>query len=310
MQADPEARREAAARILREAAGERLRMGYPLAPMTSFRLGGPAALYLEIDSAEDLTAVARAVTETDVPFVVIGKGSNLLVADDGFPGLVVRLGRTYRWAAREGGRIRAGGAMPLPALAGVALTHGLAGLEFGVAIPATVGGSVRMNAGAHGHSMDEVLETIEMFDLAAGVPRSIPATEAGFRYRTSALPDPGIVVAATFSLGAEEPERIREEMESARAWRRATQPLAEPNCGSVFKNPPGDHAARLIEAAGGKELAVGEARVSEKHANFIVASPGATARDVHALMSRIRDLVRERFDVTLETEVRLVGAVT
>jgi UDP-N-acetylmuramate dehydrogenase len=110
-------------------------------------------------------------------------------------------------------------------------------------------------------------------------------------------------------LRSEEPSKIREEMESARAWRRATQPLAEPNCGSVFKNPPGDHAARLIDAVGGKELAVGAARVSEKHANFIIAGDGATARDVHGLMVKVRQLVRERFDVTLETEVRLVGAV-
>jgi UDP-N-acetylmuramate dehydrogenase len=305
----PDGAREAAIGILRGAVGERLRLNFPIAPMTSFRLGGPAAMYLEIESAEDLAAASRAIAETQLPFVVIGKGSNLLVADEGFPGLVVRLGRTYRWAAREGSRIRAGGAMPLPALAGIALSHGLGGLEFGVAIPASVGGSVRMNAGAHGHSMDEVLETIEVFDLAPGEARTIAATDAGFGYRTSKLPDLGIVLAATFSLRSEDTSKIREEMESARAWRRATQPLAEPNCGSVFKNPPGDHAARLIDAVGGKELAVGAARVSEKHANFIIAGDGATARDVHALMLKVRELVRDRFDVTLETEVRLVGAV-
>ncbi len=300
---------EATTRLLHGDVGERLRTDFPLAPLTSFRLGGPAALYLEIESAADLEAVARAVTETNVPFVVFGKGSNVLVSDEGFPGLVVRLGRAYRWVARDGERLRAGGAMPLPALAGVALTHGLGGLEFGVAIPASVGGSVRMNAGAHGHSMDEALETIEIFKLATASLRDIPAEEAGFGYRTSSLPEPGIVVAATFRLEPQDPQRIREEMESARAWRRATQPLAEPNCGSVFKNPPGDHAARLIDEVGGKELAVGGARVSEKHANFIVAGPGASAADVYRLMSTIRERVRDRFDVELETEVRLVGKV-
>ena len=298
-----------AGRILREAVGDRLRTDYPLAPLTSFRLGGPAALYLEIEGSTDLTAVAHAVMETSVPFVVIGKGSNLLVADEGFPGLVVRLGRAYRWAARDGGRLRAGGAMPLPALAGVALSHGLGGLEFGVAIPASVGGSVRMNAGAHGHSLDEVVETMEIFELSIADVRTVAAGEAGFGYRTSSLPDLGIVVSATFELTAEDPGRIREEMDAARAWRRATQPLAEPNCGSVFKNPPGDHAARLLDAVGGKALSVGGARVSEKHANFIVAGPGASARDVHALISALRDRVRDRFDVVLETEVRLVGEV-
>jgi UDP-N-acetylmuramate dehydrogenase len=300
----------AAGRLLREAVGDRLLTDFPLAPLTSFRLGGPAALYLEVESSEDLRAVGRSVVETGVPFMVIGKGSNLLVADAGFPGLVVRLGRSYRWAAREGELLRAGGAMPLPALAGVALSHRLSGLEFGVAIPASVGGSVRMNAGAHGHALDEVIESIEMFDITAGDVRAVQASEAGFAYRTSGLPEPGVVVAAGFLLVPGEPEQIRKEMDEARAWRRATQPLAEPNCGSVFKNPPGDHAARLIEAVGGKALAVGGARVSEKHSNFIVAGPGATASDVDSLMRLLRERVLSEFGVELEAEVRLVGPVS
>jgi UDP-N-acetylmuramate dehydrogenase len=300
----------AAERVLREAVGDRLRTDFPLAPLTSFRLGGPAALYMEIESLEDLQAVGRSVTETGAPFMVIGKGSNLLVADAGFPGLVVRLGRSYRWAAREGELLRAGGAMPLPALAGVALGHRLSGLEFGVAIPASVGGSVRMNAGAHGHALDEVIESIEIFDIARGAMRAVPGSEAGFAYRASGLPDPGVVVAAGFTLAPGETDQIRKEMDEARAWRRATQPLAEPNCGSVFKNPPGDHAARLIEAVGGKSLAVGGARVSEKHSNFIVAGPGATARDVHSLITLLRERVSSRFDVELEAEVRMVGPVS
>jgi UDP-N-acetylmuramate dehydrogenase len=294
---------------LRLAVGDRLRTGFPLAPLTSFRIGGPAALYLEIESSDDLEAVGRAVGDAGIPFVVIGKGSNLLVADSGFPGLVVRLGRAYRWAAREGDVLRAGGAMPLPALAGVALSHRLQGLEFGVAIPASVGGSVRMNAGAHGHALDEVVHSIEMFDLGTGRLRVLAASEAGFGYRSSSLPDPGVVVAASFALLPGESAKIRKEMDGARAWRRATQPLAEPNCGSVFKNPPGDHAARLIEAVGGKGLAVGSARVSEKHSNFIVAGPGASAKDVYALMSLLRERVLSQFDVDLEAEVRLVGPV-
>lgn len=297
-----------AERIVREAAGDRLRANFPLAPLTSFRLGGPAALYLEAGSIEDLQACARAVGVTGIPFLVIGKGSNLLVADEGFAGLVVRLGRGYRWAARDGDLLRAGGAMPLPALAGVALSHRLSGLEFGVAIPASLGGSVKMNAGAHGHSLDEVVSSVEVFDLAAAGIRVLARNEAGFGYRESRLPEPGVVVAAELRLEPGDPLRIREEMDEAREWRRATQPLAEPNCGSVFKNPPGDHAARLIEAAGGKGMSVGGARVSEKHSNFIVAGPGATARDVQALISGLKERVRAEFDVDLEAEVRLVGA--
>jgi UDP-N-acetylmuramate dehydrogenase len=298
-----------AARILRGRAGDRLRERYPLAPLTSFRLGGPAELFLEAESMEDLVSVAEAVRESGAPFLVIGKGSNVLVSDGGFPGIVLRLGRAFRWAARDGNRLSAGAAMPLPALAGVALSHGLAGLEFGVAIPASLGGSVRMNAGAHGRSLDEVIERVEVFELDGATTRDLPADEAGFRYRDSSLPERSVVLAATAGLRPGDRTEIRRLMDEARAWRRATQPLAEPNCGSVFKNPPGDHAARLIEAVGGKDLAVGGARVSRKHANFIVADTGATARDVYELMRALRERVRERFGVDLEPEVHLVGAV-
>jgi UDP-N-acetylmuramate dehydrogenase len=298
----------AAHRILASAAGDRVRRRYPLAPLTSFRLGGPAALFLEARSMDDLGAVARATRETGLPLLVIGKGSNLLVADTGFPGVVVRLGKEFRWAARDGEVLAAGAAMPLPALAGVALAHRLAGLEFGVAIPASLGGSVRMNAGAHGRSLDEVLASVEVFDVDTERVRVVPTAEAGFRYRDSSLP-PGVVIGATVRLEPGDPTEIRAKMDEARDWRRATQPLAEPNCGSVFKNPPGDHAARLIESVGGKEMEVGAARVSAKHANFIVAGPGSTAADVRRLIAAIRERVREQHGVELETEVHLVGAV-
>jgi UDP-N-acetylmuramate dehydrogenase len=308
MRADGDGRAlEEAGRILRASAPDRVRFGYRLAPLTSFRLGGPAAIYLEAESTDDLRAVAWALREAQVPLLVIGKGSNVLVSDDGFPGVVLRLGRSFRWAARDGERLAAGGAMPLPALAGVAFQHGLAGLEFGVAIPASLGGSVRMNAGAHGHSLDEVVEEVELFDIADERVRVVPVVEAGFRYRDSGLPDRGVVIGATLRLHPGDREDIRQRMDEARAWRRATQPLAEPNCGSVFKNPPGDHAARLIEAAGAKGLSVGGARVSEKHANFIVAAPGASATDVHRLIVSLQERVRDRFGVDLEPEVRLVG---
>jgi UDP-N-acetylmuramate dehydrogenase len=296
-----------AEQILGAAVGQRLRVSFPLAPLTSFRIGGPAALYLEAQSDGDLAAASEAVRASGIQWTVIGKGSNLLVSDRGFAGLVLRLGRGYRWAAREGGRLAAGGAIPLPALSGVALVHSLAGLEFGVAIPASIGGAVKMNAGAHTRSMADVLETIDLFSITAGSRVSIPATEARFSYRHSALPEGSVVVGATVVLEAGDPSEIRREMDRARIWRRETQPLAEPNCGSVFKNPPGDHAARLVEAAGAKGLQVGGAMVSTKHANFIVAGPGATAEDVHRLIQLVHDRVGERFGVTLEPEVQRVG---
>lgn len=298
-----------ATRLLSEALGPRLRPRFPIAPLTTFRIGGPAALFVEGEDDRDLAAISKATRETGVPVVVIGKGSNVLVSDRGFPGIVMRLGRGFRWAGRDRDRLTAGGAMPLPALAGVALRHGLGGLEFGVAIPATLGGSVKMNAGAHGRSMSEVVERIEVFLLDRAERRTIPASEAGFAYRRSGVPTDGVVVGATVRLRPDEDTAIRALMEEAREWRRRTQPLAEPNCGSVFKNPDGDHAARLIEAAGGKGMRVGGARVSEKHANFIVADAGSSAADVWELIERVRDLVVADAGVRLETEVQVIGEV-
>jgi len=294
--------------VLRAACGDRVRRDFSLAPLTTFRIGGPAALYLEPEADDDLAAAGQAVAVSGLPFLVIGKGSNLLVSDDGFPGLVLRLGRGYRWAAREGDRLRAGGSMPLPALSGVALRHGLDGLAFGVAIPATVGGAVRMNAGAHGHSMSDVVTSIAVVHLSDGRPDSIPGKEAGFSYRRSSLPEDAVVTGVTVSLEPGDPAVVRAEMDAARDWRRRTQPLAEPNCGSVFKNPPDDHAARLIEAAGWKGHRVGGAQVSTKHANFIVAEPGARAEDVLALILAVQAAVEADVGVRLEPEVHLVGA--
>jgi UDP-N-acetylmuramate dehydrogenase len=296
-----------AERILRAACGERLRTRFPLAPLTTFRIGGPAELYLEPEGDADLVAAGEAVTASGLPVFVLGKGSNVLVGDDGFAGLVLRLGRGYRWAARDGERITAGAAMPLPALAGVALAHGLSGLEWGVAIPGSVGGAVRMNAGAHGGEMGERVERVDAFSLRAGAVRAIDREHAGFSYRRSSLPPDAVVIGVVVRLQRDDGPAIRARMDEAREWRRRTQPLAEPNCGSVFKNPVGDHAARLVEVAGAKGLAVGGARVSTKHANFIVTSTGARATDVLELIRRIQDLVAERTGTRLEPEVHLVG---
>jgi UDP-N-acetylmuramate dehydrogenase len=298
-----------AERLLRERLGSQLRVGFPLGPLTSFRIGGPAALFVEAEDDGALEAVGVAMGETGVSVAVIGKGSNVLVSDDGFAGIVVRLGRGYRWAGRAGNLLTAGGAMPLPALAGIAMRHGLAGLEFGVAIPASLGGAVKMNAGAHGRSMSEVIERVEVYSLARTTRVSVSAEDAGFGYRRSGLPTDGIVTGATAKLEIGEEEDIRARMDEARDWRRRTQPLAEPNCGSVFKNPDGDHAARLIEAAGAKGLRLGGAHVSEKHSNFIVADPGASSSDVWRLIERVRALVESHAGVRLETEVELMGDV-
>ncbi len=293
--------------ILRAACGDRVRTRFALAPLTTFRIGGPAALYLEPESEADLVAAGHAVRESEVAVLVLGKGSNVLVADRGFEGLVLRLGKGFRWVARDADRLTAGGAMPLPALAGVALSHSLAGLEFGVAIPASLGGAVRMNAGAHGGELSDVLVAADLFDLRAGRTRRLEAEALGLAYRRSSLPAESVVIAATARLATGDRAAIRERMDRAREWRRRTQPLAEPNCGSVFKNPTGEHAARLVEAAGAKSLRVGGAAVSDKHANFIVASPGTRAGDVLELIRSVQELVRARTGIRLETEVHVVG---
>jgi UDP-N-acetylmuramate dehydrogenase len=298
-----------AERLLRDRLGSQLRVGFPLAPLTSFRIGGPAALFVEAEDDHALEAVGHAMHETGAPVAVIGKGSNLLVSDEGFAGIVVRLGRGYRWAGRAGDLLSAGGAMPLPALAGIAMRHRLSGLEFGVAIPASLGGAVKMNAGAHGGSMSDVIERVEIYSLTEAARRSVTAPAAGFSYRRSSLPPDAIVIGATVRLEPGDEEDIRARMEEAREWRRRTQPLAEPNCGSVFKNPDGDHAARLVEAAGAKGLRLGGAQVSEKHANFIVADPGASSADVWKLIEQVRAMVESHAGVRLETEVELMGVI-
>ena len=299
-----------AERMLRARLGTALQVRFPIAPLTTFRIGGPAALFVDAQDDGALTAVGEAAARSGVPVAVIGKGSNMLVADEGFPGIVVRLGRGYRWAGRDGDLLTAGGAMPLPALAGVAMRHRLSGLEFGVAIPASLGGAVKMNAGAHGRSMSDVIERIEVHPLGGeGERRWLSGAEAGFAYRRSHLPDGAIVVGASARLSPAGEEAIRAQMEEAREWRRRTQPLAEPNCGSVFKNPEGDHAARLIEASGAKGLRIGGARVSEKHANFIVADPGASASDVWTVIGQVRSRVKSHAGILLETEVDVMGAI-
>lgn len=294
-----------AEKILRQTVGDRLKTGFPLAPLTTFRIGGPADLFLEAESLEDLGAVSCAHRETGLPVVVIGKGSNVLIADSGFRGIAIRMGGGFRWSARDGDLISAGAAMPLGALAGVAWRHSLSGLEFGIAIPGSFGGAVRMNAGAHGGAIGEIADSIDCFSVGSGESKRVLASEAGFVYRGSTLP--GLVVGATVRLAPGLPEDIRRTMDEVREWRRANQPLAEPNCGSVFRNPPGDHAARMIEEAGGKGLSVGGAAVSSKHANFIIATKGATAADVVTLIERVQEAVEDMFGVRLDREVHLIG---
>ena len=298
---------ERAAAILEMRAHGSVTRGGSLAPLTSYRLGGSAGVLLEAGSGEDLVGLSEAIAETGVDLLVIGRGSNMLVADAGFDGIAVRLGGGFRWSEVDGTVLRAGAAMPLPALATIAMQHGLTGFEFGVAIPASLGGAIRMNAGAHAHEVSDRCVSAEVFLITEGRTAVIDAVDAGFGYRTSAFPVGSIVTAGTFALAPDDAESITARMEAAKEWRRSTQPINLPNGGSVFKNPPGDHAARLIEEVCGRGTSLGGARISEIHANFIVASDGARASDVYGLMRRIQRSVADATGIMLEPELKLVG---
>lgn len=294
---------------LREAVDPaRINAHVSLAPYTTLRVGGPATAMVRAHDLEDLRAIAQVTRTLDVPWLVIGKGSNLLVADQGWPGVAIVLGRGLRGVHISGGEVLAGAAEPMPALSVRVARHGLAGLAFGVAIPGTVGGAVRMNAGAHGGEIRQILTWAEVARMRrGGAIERWDCDQLGYSYRHSELPADAIVVRAGFALEQADAARIADGMAGMRRWRREHQPINEPSCGSVFRNPPGDSAGRLIEAAGLKGLRMGGAQVSLRHANFITVEPGARADDVHAIIRTAQHRVREAFGVELRTEVVLAG---
>ncbi|HVL27765.1 MAG TPA: UDP-N-acetylmuramate dehydrogenase [Acidimicrobiales bacterium] len=286
--------------------GERARRDRPLGPLTTYRVGGPAALAVDARHEGDLEAVARAVAASGLPVLVVGRGSNLLVADAGFSGIAVTLGEGFATLDVEGLTVRAGGAVTLPVLARRTAAAGLTGLEWAVGVPGSVGGGVRMNAGGHGSDISRTLVSARVFDLGAGRPGERPAAGLELGYRRSALGPTDVVVAATFSLEAGERAAAEAEVAEVVRWRREHQP-GGPNAGSVFTNPPGDAAGRLIEAAGLKGFRVGSAAVSTKHANFIQVDAGGRADDVRTLMVVVQERVFEQAGVRLHPEVHLVG---
>ena len=282
------------------------RRDVPLGPLTTYRVGGSAALLVEARSTDDLLATADAVAGTGVPTLVVGKGSNLLVADAGFPGVAVVLGDTFAAVEITGSVVRAGGAALLPVVARQTVRAGLTGFEWAVGVPGSIGGAVRMNAGGHGSDMAATLTEARVIDLAGGVDRLVPVESLALGYRRSAIAPTQVVVEA--SLGLAEGDRAAGERTVAEivSWRRANQPGGQ-NAGSVFTNPPGDSAGRLIDLVGCKGLRRGSASVSTKHANFFQADAEGSADDIVALMGEVRRRVRERTGVDLQAETRLVG---
>jgi UDP-N-acetylmuramate dehydrogenase len=277
--------------------------------LTTYRCGGPLAVLIHIDHEGELAAVAQVLgSRPDVPFLVVGRGSNLLVADEGFAGVAVVLGGaldTVTVDARTA-TVDAGGAVALPVLARRAAAAGVGGLEFYVGIPGGVGGAVRMNAGGHGAETNDVLVHARIVDAGTGEVRTAPAAQLGLGYRCSDLGPRAVVTAARFAGRADDPAACSARIDEIVRWRREHQPGGQ-NAGSVFTNPEGDAAGRLIDAAGCKGLRVGGVVVSDKHANFFVAEPGARAGDVVALIDEVRRRVADRFGVQLQPELQLVG---
>lgn len=283
-----------------------VRADEPLASYTTFRIGGPADYLVTVNSSSELSEVLAILAAHDIAHVVIGSGSNLLVSDAGYRGAVIRLGEGFGALAVRGTSLVVGGSARLSAAVRLAAEQGLSGLEFAAGIPGTVGGAIAMNAGSRDVWIGSVVSSVSVLGADGAVVTLAPA-DVEWGYRTTSIRDHAVVLETTLTLTLGDPEMIQRAMAESLARRRATQPLDRPNAGSVFRNPPGDSAGRLIEACGLKGARVGGAEISTVHANFIVAGPGATAADVAALMDRAAGEVSARYGIELTPEIRLIG---
>jgi UDP-N-acetylmuramate dehydrogenase len=287
---------------------ERVAFDVPLARHTALRIGGPADAFAEPAHREELLRLLRLCASAGAPHHVLGSGFNTLVLDGGIEGVVIHLGRFRGLEEKPAGALRIEAGVSHAALVNHCIKHGFAGLEFGAGIPGTVGGWIAMNAGIGVREVKDALVDAEVASADGARLEALAAHELRPHYRGLGGLAPGAVIVSTLlRVTPADPGAVRAEVERQRARRAETQPLDLPSCGSVFKNPAGDFAGRLIEAAGLKGLRVGGAEISALHANFILNRGGARAADVLALIERAQGAVRDRFGVTLEPEVRLVG---
>jgi UDP-N-acetylmuramate dehydrogenase len=286
--------------------GVHLDRGVPLAPMTTLRVGGAADRLATPATIDDLVAALRLARDAGVPAGVLGKGSDIVVADSGIRGLVIR--NRADGIAIDGTRVRVDAGAAMAALVKRCTAAGMAGIEFGISIPGSVGGAVWANAGAHGGEMRDVVVGVDAWRPDGDERTTLTNEACEFAYRDSRFKASGeIVLAADLRLRPGEPADIAARVAGHQAHRRATQPLADQNAGSVFRNPPDDHAGRLVDAAGLKGYRMGSAEVSTLHANFIVVDRGGSAADVRAVGDHVRAVVQERFDVELAYEIEFVG---
>ncbi len=279
-----------------------------LAPLTTLRVGGPADRLAAPETVDDLVAFLRLCNDADVPVFMLGKGSDIVVADAGIRGVVLRIRAGA--VTISGQTVVAEAGTSMTALAKGCAREGLAGFDWAISIPGTFGGAVWANAGAHGGEMSQVVRSVDLFDPRDGERRTISAADCAFAYRDSRFKHgPEVVLGGSLELAPGESDAITALVDGHQEHRRATQPLADQNAGSVFRNPTGDYAGRLIEAAGLKGHRVGTAQVSRLHANFIVTDRGGgRAADVRDLGDHVRDTVADRFGVELHYEIEFVGA--
>jgi UDP-N-acetylmuramate dehydrogenase len=298
------------AEALSQRFGTRVRFAEPLRRHTSFRIGGPADVWVEVDDADEIVWLHRAAQRSGLPLLVFGGGTNVLVSDAGVRGIVMNLGRPFaslEWTPGElSTRVHAGGAARFKRLVTDAARRALGGMEFAEGIPGSIGGGLLMNAGAFGGEIASVIEAVHGVDPTFG-PCVLARDVLRFGYRYFELPRGFVVTAVDFILRPDAPDAISARIADAKRRREAHQPLGLPNAGSIFKNPPGTHAGRLIESAGLKGRRVGGAMVSERHANFIVNVGEATAAEVKQLMDEIAQSVFQREAIELVPEIKLLG---
>ena len=283
-----------------------VRINEPMMKHTSFRAGGAARWFAVPETAEELNAVLAACRKADTPWYVIGNGSNLLVSDKGFPGVIISTDKFDRLEV-NGTEITVGAGVMLSKLANTAYKAGLTGLEFAAGIPGTVGGACVMNAGAYGSEMINVLKSVTVL-TPEGTVETLPAESLELGYRTSVIPKKGyLVLEAVMSLTEGNMEESKALMDDLAFRRKDKQPLEFPSAGSTFKRPAGHFAGKLIEDCGLKGFTVGGAQVSEKHAGFVINKGGATASDIYNLCKEVEKRVKAEFNVSLEMEVKLLG---
>ncbi len=284
-----------------------VRADVAIGPLTTYKLGGPTSFYAEVSSRDELEVVLAAWRPTGLRLLVLGRGSNLVIHEDGIDALVVRLTGEFGGVIMEEETILAGAAVRLPQLARAAVAGGRLGLEFFVGIPGSVGGAVRQNAGGHGRETSEVLVDVGMLDASTGEIGRRLASELDLGYRHSSVQSHEVVLEARFSF--EQGERATGEalMREITRWRKEYQPGGTLNAGSVFKNPPGDSAGRIIDELGLKGTRVGGVSVSHKHANFFVADSDATGSDLFRLVEVVRNEVLARTGIELEREIQFEG---